>query len=332
MARDDRVRVVDEPALGDTKLFAHQVEAADFFGHGVFDLEASIDLEECNGAIGANQKLTRASSDISDLFEDVLRRRIQQVALCVGEERRGGFLDKFLVTTLQRAVTGRHDNNVALVVSKALGFDVSGFVEVLLDETFTATERGDGLARRGLELFRDFLAGACDLEPTATTTERCLDGDGQSVNIHEVEDLLGGLDGVQRPRCERGTNLLGDVACADLVAEAFDRFGSRTDPDDPGIRHGAGEFRVLGEKSVPGVNGVSARAFCGRKNFGNDEVGVGARCAVEADCFVGHFDVLRIDVLIRIDRNGCYSRVFGCANHANGDFSAIGNKDLGNSC
>jgi hypothetical protein len=80
------------------------------------------------------------------------------------------------------------------------------------------------------------------------------------------------------------------------------------------------------------VNGVRASSFCRRDDFGNDQIGVGTRRAVQADCFVRHFDVLRIDVLIRVDRNGCYSRVLGCANDANRDFAAVGYEDLGDAC
>ncbi|CAB4590042.1 unannotated protein [freshwater metagenome] len=55
------------------------------------------------------------------------------------------------------------------------------------------------------------------------------------MNIHEVEDLLGGLDGIQRPRGKRSANLFCDVASTDLVPEAFNRLGSWSNPDDPGV-------------------------------------------------------------------------------------------------
>jgi hypothetical protein len=51
-----------------------------------------------------------------------------------------------LVPALQRAVTRRHDDDVALVVGEALGFDVPRLVEVFFDETFASTERRNGFA------------------------------------------------------------------------------------------------------------------------------------------------------------------------------------------
>ncbi|CAB4634220.1 unannotated protein [freshwater metagenome] len=152
------------------------------------------------------------------------------------------------------------------------------------------------------------------------------------MNIHEVEDLLGGLDGIQCPRGKRSANLFCDVASTDLVSEAFNRLGSWSDPNDSSVRHGAGKVRVLGEKTVTGVNCVRPGTFCGREDLRNDEIGVGTRCAIKADCLVRHFDVLRINILIRVNRNGRDSRVLGRANHANGNFTAIGDEDLGNSC
>jgi hypothetical protein len=122
------------------------------------------------------------------------------------------------------------------------------------------------------------------------------------------------------------------VTGTDFVTEAFNRLWRWPNPDDSGIRHGASKVRVLGQKSVAGVNGVGACPFCCREDLCDDEVGVGARCAVQADRLVGQFDVLGIDVLIRIDRNGRDSRVFGCANHANSNFTAVSDKDLGNAC
>lgn len=175
---DDRVRIVEKPALGYAELFANEVDPRHFFRDGVFDLKTGVDLEERDGAVGSDQEFAGSRTDVTDLFENVLRCRIEQLALLVREERRWRLFNEFLVTTLQRAVTGRHDYNVALVVGQTLGLDVTRFVEVLLDETLTATESGDCLACRGLKLFGDFLARARNLETATTATERRLDGDG----------------------------------------------------------------------------------------------------------------------------------------------------------
>lgn len=118
----------------------------------------------------------------------------------------------------------------------------------------------------------------------------------------------------------------------DLVAESFDRVGTRTNPDDSGVNHGSGEVGVFREKPVAGVNGVCAGSFGGGEDFCNDKVRVGARRAVQTDGLVGESDVLRIDVLVRVDRDGRDTRVLGGANHANGDFTTVGDEELGDAC
>ena len=72
MAGDLGVRKVDETSLGDSELFTNKIEARDFFRDGVFHLQASIDLEERDGAVRANQELAGSRPDVPDLFQDVL--------------------------------------------------------------------------------------------------------------------------------------------------------------------------------------------------------------------------------------------------------------------
>ena len=152
----------------------------DLLGHRVLDLQARVHLEERDGAVRADEELAGARADVADLLQDRLRRRVEQVALRVGEERRRRLLDELLVAALQRAVAGRHDDDVAERVREALRLDVARLVEVLLDEALAAAERGDGLAGRRLELLGDLLHRARDLQAAPAAAERGLDGDRQA--------------------------------------------------------------------------------------------------------------------------------------------------------
>jgi hypothetical protein len=67
--------------------------------------------------------------------------------LGIRQEWSWSFFDELLVATLQRAVTRRHDNDVAVRVGETLGLDVTGLVQVLLDETLTTTEGRNCLSR-----------------------------------------------------------------------------------------------------------------------------------------------------------------------------------------
>jgi hypothetical protein len=85
------------------------------------------------------------------------------------------------VAALQRAVAGRDDDDVAVLVGQALGLDVARLVEELLDEALAAAERRDRLADRGLVGVGDLVHLAGDLEPAAAAAERRLDRDRQAV-------------------------------------------------------------------------------------------------------------------------------------------------------
>ena len=51
MAVGLRIGVVEDAALGDAELLAHQVDAGDLLGDRVLHLQAGVDLEEGDGAV-----------------------------------------------------------------------------------------------------------------------------------------------------------------------------------------------------------------------------------------------------------------------------------------
>ena len=120
------------------------------------------------------------------------------------------------MAALQRAVAGRDDDDVAVLVGEALGLDVARVVEVALDEALAATERGDGLADGGVVQLGDLLEGARDLEAATAAAERRLDGDGQAVLLGERDDLVGPVDRVGGAGDERGAGAQRDVRAATL--------------------------------------------------------------------------------------------------------------------
>ena len=155
VAADLRVVVPELLAGGDPEHLAHEVEAGDLLGDGVLDLEPGVDLEEGDGAVPGDEELAGAGADVPGLLEDRLAGLVERRDLVVGEERRGRLLDQLLVAALQRAVAGRDDDDVAVLVGEALGLDVPRLVEELLDEALAAAERADRLADRGLERVGD---------------------------------------------------------------------------------------------------------------------------------------------------------------------------------
>ena len=145
------VGVVERLAVGDAELLAHEVDAGDLLGDRVLDLQAGVDLEEGDVAVGADEELAGAGADVAGRAQDRLGRPEQLGVLLVGEEGGRGLLDELLVAALQRAVARGDDDDVAVLVGEALGLDVAGVVEEALDEALAAAEGGDRLAHGGLE-------------------------------------------------------------------------------------------------------------------------------------------------------------------------------------
>ena len=262
----------DGLAGGDAQLLAHQVHPRDLLGDGVLDLEASVHLEEGDGAVDPDEELAGAGAHVAGFAEDRLGGGDQLGVLLGREERRGRLLDELLVTTLQRAVAGGDHLHVAVDVRQALGLDVPGGVEVALHEALAAAEGGRGLAHRRVEQLAHLRLLASDLQPAAAAAERCLDRDREAVGTGEVDHLVRVLDRVLGACHQWGAGLLRDVAGRDLVAELLDGGRGRTDPGEPGVDDGLGEVGTLREEAVAGVDRIGAGALGDVEDLVDDQV------------------------------------------------------------
>ena len=79
-----------------------------------------------------NQEFAGASALVANLFQDRLRRFLKTLYLVVAQKRRRGFFDEFLVSTLQRAVSRRDNNDVAVSIGEALGFAADADLKALV--------------------------------------------------------------------------------------------------------------------------------------------------------------------------------------------------------
>ena len=68
------VVVAELLAVGDAEHLADQVDAGDLFGDRVLDLEAGVDLQEGDRAVGADEELDGAGADVAGLLQDRLGR------------------------------------------------------------------------------------------------------------------------------------------------------------------------------------------------------------------------------------------------------------------
>ena len=207
--------------------------------------------------------------------QDRLGRAVDLGVLLVGQERRRRLLDQLLVPALQRAVAGRHDHDVAVLVGQALRLDVPRPVEVALDEALAAAERGDGLADRRLVQLGDLFDRPGHLQAATAAAERRLDRDREAVLLGERDDLVGARHRIGVPATCGAPDRLSDVPRLHLVAERPDRLRRRTDPGQPGVDDRLGEVGVLGQEAVAGVHGVRAGARRDLEDLVDVEVGLG---------------------------------------------------------
>ena len=271
-------------------------------------------------------------ADVAGLAQDRLRRLHQLGVLRVGEERRGRLLDQLLVPALQRAVAGGDDDDRAVLVRQALRLDVPRTVEVPLDEALAAPERRDRLAGGGLEHLVDLARLAGDLQATAAAAERRLDGDGQAVLRDERVDLLDAR--APGPACRRPAG--APARCAmwralTLSPSASMADGRGTDPDQAGVDDGLREAGVLGEEAVAGVHGVGPGAPRDVEQLGDVEVRLGRAGAVQRERLVGDAHVQRLAVGVGVDGDGADPGVATGTGDADGDLTAVGDEDLGDS-
>ncbi|GAB3648644.1 hypothetical protein GCM10028833_14950 [Glycomyces tarimensis] len=319
---------VEGLAGGDAELLAHQVDAAGLLGDGVLDLEAGIHLEEGDGAVGADEELDGAGAVVVRLPADRLGGAVDRGALLVAEERRGGFFDELLVAALEGAVAGADDDHVAVGVGQDLRLDVTGAVEVALDEAFAAPERGLGLADGRVEQVRDLVALAGDLEAAPAAAEGGLDRDGEPVLVGEGEDLRGVRGRLLGAGHQRHVRTHGQMASGDLVAEVANRLRGRTDPGDPGVDDGLREFGVLREEAVARVDGVGLAALGDADELVDTQIGVGGTQAVEGEGLVRQERVWSVAIAVGVDGDGLEARITAGPDDSHRYFAAVGDQYL----
>jgi hypothetical protein len=113
-----------------------------------------------------------------------------------------------------------------------------------------------------------------------------------------------------------------------LQAEFKHLRGARPDESDTGVFACLRESGILREKTVAGMHGI--RAGCTRRleNRRAIQIAGGRHRRADADRFVGEHHMHGVAIGFRIDRHRGNAEALECANHAAGNFAAIGNQDF----
>ena len=133
----------------------------------------------------------------------------------------------------------------------------------------------------------------------------------------------------RRARNHRHLGADRQLARGGLAAHRGDRFRRRTDERQSRIAHGASEPLALGEKAVPGVNGLGARAVRGFDDLVAAQVALARGRRSDVHRLVRLANVRRARVGVAVDGHGSDSHLTTRANDAQRDLAAVGNENLG---
>lgn len=216
-------------AGGDLNLGGDNVDASNFLGNGVLDLDSGVDLDEVVAVLLVDEELGGTGVAVVDRLGQLDGVGKNGIAGLDGQVLGRGNFDDLLVTALDGAVTLVQVDNVAVVVTKELDLNVLGLVEEALHEDGAVAESRLGLGCGTLEVLLQAVGLADDTHTTSTTTVSGLDNDGEAILVSKGLNLLIGADSTLGTRDDGHTSGDGELSGGDLVAKGVNDIGRGAD-------------------------------------------------------------------------------------------------------
>jgi hypothetical protein len=282
-------------------------------GHGVFDLDAGVDLDEVELlGVHIHQELDRSRTFVVDVGTDALGHLADVFALLLGQVGRRGTFDDLLVPPLHGAVTLPQVPAVALLVTKDLHLDMAGALDHLFQIALAVAESGLSLAPALTDLrFQFFLVQDRTHPPPAAAP-----GGFQHQRIADFLGLF--LDEGHvlaqhfRRRDDRDTRLHRDAAGRSLVAQGAHGFRPRPDEGDPRLIAGIDEIRVLGQETIARMNRIRPRHPCDPDDLGDAQIGPDGRHPLADPVGLVRLEAVKAQlVFLGIDRDGLLAHLVG---------------------
>ena len=308
-----------------TQLPFHQIDARDQFGHGMLDLQPGVHLDE-EHLLAVGNKFDGAGADIVDRRGRLARDGAYRLALDRIKRRRRSFLDHLLVPPLQRAFALEQRQQIAVTVADDLHFDMARVFDEFFDQHAIVAERGLGLPLGADNGGRKLARGTHNAHAASAAA-------GGGLHQHGKSGFIGGggqcrivLGLAMIARHQRDAGLFHQQFGARFRAHQPDHGRRRADEYQTRIETGGSEFGALGKESVAGMHGFGT-ALARRFDHPLDvEIAVARPRRPEQDGFIGHGDMHRIAVRLRIDRDRAQPHCLCRADDAAGDLAAIGDQ------
>ncbi len=304
-----RARNRERLARRDAQLLSDQVEARHRLGDRVLDLDAAVELEEVELAVGEDE-LHGARALVADRSPELHRCGEERLAQRRIEPGSGRLLEHLLMPPLHGAVPLAEGDDVPVRVREELHLDVPRPLEIALAVERAVAERAHRFPLRGRERLVELALRANDSHPATAAA-------GRGLHDEREADLL------RRPLGQgRNAGLAGDALRRELVASEPERARRRADPRQPRGLDRLREVRVLREEPVPGVDRVRA------DRLRRADVLFGVEVARDLDRLVGGARVERARVVGRHDRDRRDPLLPARAKDAQRDLAAVRHEEL----
>ena len=209
-------------ALGDAQLELDQVQAGDFLGDRVLDLQPGVHLQEVERPVAVQDELDGARAGVAGRPAGGDRCLGERGAKLAVDGRGRGLLHDLLVAALDGALALEQVDHVAVGVAEDLHLDVARVRDVALQEHGAVAERGGRLAARGTDRAGELRGVADQPHAAPAAAERRLDQQREA-DLRGRVMLAVRVDGHagQHRDARRGHHGLG----RDFVTHRLDRAG-----------------------------------------------------------------------------------------------------------
>ena len=205
---------------------------------------------------------------------------------------------------------------------------MAGIDDELLDEHTVVAEAGLGFRAGAVEAFSHLRPAHGDAHALAAATGRGLDHDGIADLVGYLDGVLGIRDLAEIARYGRDLGTGGSLLALDLVAHGGDGAWIGADEDDSGFGQRHRKGFPFGQEAIAWMYGLRAGLLASGDDLVDQQIGFGRGRWPDMHGLIGHFDMQRIPVGVRKDRNGLDTHPPGGFDDPASNFTAIGDQDL----